>query len=210
MSQIRLLIADDHPVVRAGLMGLLSGRPEVTVVAIAADGAEAVDLARRYRPDLVLLDLRMPKLGGLEVIEHLRREGLGVKVLVLTTYDADSDIVSVLAAGASGYLLKDASSEELLRAIRDVAHGRTALSPAVAGRCSLREPELLSPREIEVLTLLSRGESNKAIGKLLFISEATVKTHLLHIFKKLGVDDRTAAVVRAVELGILRLAPRPS
>lgn len=204
-ATIRLLIADDHPVVRTGLLGMLSSHPDFEVVAVAADGREALELVRRLGPDVALLDLRMPVMSGAEAIGCIRREGLATRVLVLTTYDTDADIVPAMMAGASGYLLKDVPTEELFRAIHDVAAGRSVLSPAVRGRLERRGETSLSGRELEVLALLGGGETNKAIAKRLFISEATVKTHLVHIFEKLGVDDRTAAVTRAIELGIVRL-----
>lgn len=209
IKAIRLVIADDHPVVRAGLRGMLDGEADFEVAGAAADGAEAVELAAELAPDVVLMDLRMPRLDGVAAIEQIRERHPGVHVLVLTTYDTDADIVRAIGAGATGYLLKDAPREELFRAVRAAARGESVLAPSVAGRLMgrVREggEEPLSPREIEVLALVARGASNKEIGRRLHISQATVKTHLIHVFGKLSVDDRTAAVTRALERGYLRL-----
>jgi DNA-binding NarL/FixJ family response regulator len=208
-DRIRLLIADDHPVVRAGLQGMLAGQPDFEVVGEAENGAEAVALAARLRPDVILIDLRMPELDGVGAIVQIRAQRRDAHVLVLTTYDTDADILRAVEAGATGYLLKDAPREELFRAIRAAAQGQTLLAPAVAARLigRMRAPadESLSAREIEVLALVARGASNKEIARSLHISEATVKSHLIHIFGKLGVDDRTAAVTEASRRGILRL-----
>lgn len=206
---IRILIADDHLVVRSGLNGMLSSQPDFTVVGEAADGAEAVRLARRLEPDLILMDLRMPGTDGVAAIEELLATGSASNVLVLTTYDSDADILRAVEAGATGYLLKDAGREELYAAVRSAASGRSVLAPAVASSLmrTLRRPEQrsLSKREVEVLDLVRRGSSNKQIARSLHVSEATVKTHLIHAFDKLGVDDRTAAVSAALERGILHL-----
>lgn len=206
---IRILIADDHLVVRSGLSGMLSSQPDFTVVGEAADGAEAVRLGRRLEPDLVLMDLRMPGTDGVEAIEELSATGSRAHILVLTTYDSDSDILRAIEAGATGYLLKDAGREDLYAAVRSAASGRSVLAPSVADSLmrNLRVPEQqsLSSREVEVLELVRRGKSNKQIAHSLHVSEATVKTHLIHAFGKLGVDDRTAAVSVALERGILRL-----
>jgi DNA-binding NarL/FixJ family response regulator len=208
---IRLLIADDHPVVRAGLQGMLAGQPDLLVVGEAGDGEEALAQAAALRPDVVLMDLRMPVLDGVGATRRLRAEQPAVRVLVLTTYDSDADILRAIEAGATGYLLKDAPREELFRAIRATARGQPLLSPAVAARLMKRAAgpaeEPLSPRELAVLRLVARGESNKEIGARLHIGEATVKTHLLHAFGKLGVDDRTAAVTEALRRGLLTLDP---
>ena len=208
-ESIRLLIADDHPVVRAGLRGILDNQPDFEVVGEAADGAEAVALTGRLLPHVVLMDLRMPKMGGVEAIGRIKAEYSGVHVLVLTTYDSDADILPAIETGATGYLLKDTPREELFEAIRAAAQGRPLLAPAVAARLMerMRGPaeETLSSREIEVLALVAKGANNREVAGQLFISEATVKTHLLHIYSKLGVADRTAAVTTALERGILRL-----
>ncbi len=209
MEKIRLLIVDDHPVVREGLAGMLTGQPDFAVVGEAKDGAEGAALDARLEPDVVLMDLRMPEMDGVSAIQAIREKRPSANILVLTTYDSDADIVRAIEAGATGYLLKDTPREELFRAVRAAAKGESVLAPAVAARLMtrMRAPaqENLSAREIEVLQLVSRGASNKEIGKALHISTATVKTHLIHIYGKLGVDDRTAAVTMALERGILRL-----
>jgi DNA-binding NarL/FixJ family response regulator len=209
MERIRLIIADDHPVVRAGLQGMLAGQPDLEVVGEAADGVEAVALAAQECPDVILMDLRMPGLDGVTATEQIRAQRPEARVLILTTYDSDSDILRAIEAGAAGYLLKDAPREELFRAIRAAAHGHALLAPAVAARLieRMRAPDetALSSREIEVLKLVARGESNRAIAQHLHISEATVKSHLIHIFGKLDVDNRTAAVTIATQRGLLHL-----
>lgn len=211
MSEIKVLIVDDHPVVREGLAGMLAGRPEFEVVGLAGDGQEALEKVGTLEPDVVLTDLRMPVMDGVAFIRQLKEQKTArpVHTLVLTTYDSDADILPAIEAGATGYLLKDTPREELFRAIRAAARGESVLAPAVAarlmGRMRSSGEEGLSVREIEVLELVSRGHSNREIGKALHISTATVKTHLIHIFGKLGVDDRTAAVTVALERGILRL-----
>jgi len=206
---IRLLVADDHPVVRDGLRGMLAGQPDLEVVGEAADGAEAVALAPRLRPDVVLMDLRMPGMDGVDAIRKLRTSFPDARILVLTTFDTDTDVVRASEAGATGYLLKDTPREELVRAIRAAARGEAVLAPAVATKLlgQMRAPApagALSARELEVLELVARGATNREAGAKLFISEATVKTHLLHVFEKLGVSDRTAAVTTAIERGLLR------
>jgi DNA-binding NarL/FixJ family response regulator len=204
---IRLLIVDDHPVVRDGLRGMLTGDGEFEVLGEAADGAEAVALAETLRPDVVLMDLRMPGTDGVRAIGMLRERGVPARVLVLTTYDTDSDVLPAIEAGATGYLLKDTPREELFRAVRAAAHGEAVLSPSVATRLlgQVRSPakEPLSQREVEVIGLIARGSTNREAAAHLFISEATVKTHLLHIYGKLGVKDRAAAVAVAFERGLL-------
>jgi DNA-binding NarL/FixJ family response regulator len=209
MTPIRIVIADDHPVFRAGLEGLLSGQEDLQVVGEAANGREAVDMVRRASPDVLLVDLQMPELDGVHAIREIRSVAPRTRILVLTTYDSDGDILRAVEAGATGYLLKDTPREELFKAIRATARGESVLSPTVAsklvGRARTPVDRSLSAREIEVLRLVARGTSNKIIGKELRISEATVKTHLLHIFAKLAVDDRTAAVTAAMERGVLRL-----
>ncbi|WP_338700724.1 response regulator transcription factor [Streptomyces sp. Q6] len=207
---ITLLIVDDHPVVRDGLRGMFESAPGFTVLGEAANGVEGVTRAAELDPDVVLMDLRMPGGGGVDAIKELTRRGARARVLVLTTYDTDSDTLPAIEAGATGYLLKDAPREELFTAVRAAAQGRTVLSPAVASRLvtAVRTPaapadETLSAREREVLVLVARGTSNKEIARELFISEATVKTHLTHIYGKLGVKDRAAAVAVAYDRGIL-------
>jgi DNA-binding NarL/FixJ family response regulator len=204
---VRVIVADDHPVVRAGLVALLGGVEDVRVVGEAADGAEAYELAARERPDVVLMDLRMPVADGATATARIARELPGVHVLVLTTYDTDADILRAVAAGATGYLLKDTPRDTLLDAVRSAARGETVLAPPVAARLvtRVRTPRspALSAREIDVLRLVGRGLTNAEIGRELFITEATVKTHLLRLFAKLGVDDRTRAVTVALERGIL-------
>jgi DNA-binding NarL/FixJ family response regulator len=208
-NPIRLVIADDHPVVRDGLRAMLETQPEIEVVGDATTGAEALAMVRSLRPDLVLMDLQMPELDGANATRLIRAEHEDVQVLVLTTYDTDADISRAVDAGATGYILKDARREDLFQAIRLAARGESALSPGVAARVlgRMRAPaeEALSAREIEVLGAVARGLSNRDIARDLHISEATVKTHLLHVFAKLCVDDRTAAVTVALERGIIRL-----
>jgi DNA-binding NarL/FixJ family response regulator len=209
MMPIRIVIADDHPIVRSGLLGLLASQSDFEVVGEASNGREAVDVVLRTRPDVVLTDLRMPELDGVGAIREMCAAQPSLKVLVLTTYDTDADILRAVEAGATGYLLKETPREELFGAIRATALGKSVLSPSVASRLvgRARDPgeKSLSAREIEVLMLVARGTSNKLIARELEIGETTVKTHLLHIFAKLGVDDRTAAVTTAVERGIIRL-----
>lgn len=206
---IRLLIADDHPVVRAGLAGLFADEEGFEVVGQAADGAQAVELAAREKPDVVLMDLRMPVLDGVSATASIVAAGSDVpRVLILTTYESDDQILAAIEAGAAGYLLKAAPQDEIVAGIRLVATGQTALSPAVAARLvsRMRQPAAsvtLTPREIDVLRLVARGRSNKLIATDLGIGESTVKTHLLKIFDKLEVADRTHAVTVAMERGIL-------
>ncbi|RVX46078.1 LuxR family two component transcriptional regulator [Nonomuraea polychroma] len=210
MSPIRLIIVDDHPIVRDGLRGIFDADEAFEVVGEAADGPEALAVALRTNPDVVLLDLRMPKMTGAEVIRRLREQTPDIRVLVLTTFDDDGDVLPAIEQGATGYLLKDTPRAELRRAVQAAARGETVLSPAVAGvlRQKAREPEqrTLSPRELEVLTLIARGATNRDIAGRLFITEATVKTHLLHVFAKLEVKDRAAAVAVAYERGLLKPA----
>jgi len=204
---VRVLVADDHPVVRAGLAAMLSAEPGLDVVGEAASGEEAVLLAARHRPAVVLTDLRMPGSGGLAAIRRITADLPGVRVVVLTTYDSDADILPAVEAGAAGYLLKDTPRAALVDAIFAAARGETVLAPAVAGRLVTRlrgpQPESLSARETAVLAAAARGLTNTQIGRELFISEATVKTHLLRVYAKLGVSSRTAAVTKAIEAGLL-------
>ena len=203
---VRVLVVDDHPVVRAGLVGLLDGEGEIAVVGQAEGGAQAVSLARDLEPAVVLMDLRMPGLDGAAATAQILGERPTTRVVVLTTFETDADILRAVEAGATGYLLKDTPHAELLAAVRAAARGETVLAPPVAQRLlsELRDGgERLTPREVEVLGAVARGLSNAQVGAELFISEATVKTHLLRIFAKLGVDDRTRAVTVALERGIL-------
>jgi DNA-binding NarL/FixJ family response regulator len=206
-APIRLLIADDHPVVRDGLSGMFARDPGFEVLGEAGDGAEAIRLAQALTPDVILMDLRMPGMDGLTAITELARRGIAARVLVLTTYDTDSYVLPAIEAGATGYLLKDAPRDELLRAVRAAAHGQAVLSPSVATRLMsrVREPETkpLSRRELEILNLVAAGTTNRDAGARLLISEATVKTHLLNIYAKLGVSDRAAAVAEAFNRGLL-------
>ena len=209
---IRVLVADDHPIVRGGIVALLSAAGDIEVVAEAADGLEAVRLAAEHRPDVVLMDLRMPGLDGDEATARILAANPVARVVILTTYESDASILTAIEAGASGYLLKAAPQEEILAGVRSVARGEVALAPSIAAMLVQRvaKPAVtLSPRETEVLALVAQGSSNPSIAAALFVSEATVKTHLLHVFEKLGVSDRTRAVTRAMELGLLnpRAAP---
>jgi DNA-binding NarL/FixJ family response regulator len=207
---IRILLADDHPVVRDGLRGMLAGEADFEVVGEAASGVEAVRLTEREQPDVVLMDLQMPEMDGATATAEIAARFPGTRVLVLTTYDTDADILRAVEAGATGYLLKDTPRERLFPAIRAAARGETVLAPTVATRLvsRMRQPatEALTAREVEVLELVARGSSNADIAAALFISEATVKTHVLHIYAKLGVNDRAAAVAAGFERGLL---PRP-
>jgi DNA-binding NarL/FixJ family response regulator len=209
MDKIRILLIDDHPVVREGLSGMLAGQPDFEVVGQGSDGSQAVSLNAELRPDVILMDLRMPGMDGVTAIQEIKARLPDTNILVLTTYDSDVDIVRAVEAGATGYLLKDTPREELFRAVRSAAKGESVLAPAVAARLMtrMRAPaeENLSAREIEVLALVSKGNSNKQVARALHISTATVKTHLIHIFDKLGVKDRTSAVTVALEKGILSL-----
>ena len=208
-APVRLLIADDHPIVRAGFEGMLAEMSDLEVVGEAENGEEAVRLAQRLHPDVVLMDLRMPVVDGVEATNRIKEEDPGANILVLTTYDSDADILRAIEAGATGYLLKDTPREDLFRAIRAAARGQPVLAPSVTARLMQRAQTpartALSGREIEVLELVARGGSNKELARDLHLSEATVKSHLIHIFDKLGVTDRTAAVTVALERGILRL-----
>lgn len=205
-TPLRVLVADDHFVVRSGLVALIQTEPGMTVVAQAADGAQAVELYRQHRPDLALLDLRMPVLGGGEAIETIRREFPDARILVLTAFSGDEDIHRALHAGALGYVLKSATGDELVPAIRAVAAGERWIPRDVASRLALRSTfEALTPREIQVLKEIAKGRANKEIAAALSISEYTVKDHLKAILGKLHVAVRTEAVTAAVQRGIIEL-----
>jgi len=204
---IRLILVDDHPVVRHGIRGMLEAEPDLTVAGEASSGPEGVALAAELRPDIVLMDLRMPGGDGVEATARIVATVPGVRVLVLTTYESDRDILRAIEAGAGGYLLKDASPAELAEGVRAAARGETVLAPSVASTL-IRQvrspaPPALSARETEVLRLVARGLTNADIGRELYITEATVKTHLLRAFAKLDVADRTAAVTTAMRHGLL-------
>ncbi|MFJ8914043.1 response regulator [Amycolatopsis sp. NPDC102389] len=204
---ITIMLVDDHPVVREGLRGMLEAEPDLSVIGEAGSGDEAVALSRVKQPDVILMDLRMPGLDGVGATRKILADRPGQRVVVLTTYETDADILRAVEAGASGYLLKDASRTELAGAIRAASRGETVLAPSVAGKLvnRVRNPTAspLSAREIEVLRLVAQGSTNADIGRTLHISEATVKTHLLRVFGKLDVSDRTAAVTTAMRLGLL-------
>lgn len=213
MTAIRVVLADDHPVVRAGLRGMLAAEPDIEVVGEAASGPEAVAIAARLRPDVVLMDLRMPGGDGVEATRRLA----GTTVVVLTTYDSDADILRAVEAGAAGYLLKDTPREVLADRVRAAAAGETVLAPTVASRLISRmrgqppaRAEQLTARETEVLALVARGLTNAEVGRKLYVSEATVKTHLLRAYAKLGVSGRTAAVTKAIETGALPAPGQPA
>ena len=207
--RVRVLIADDHPVVRGGLKGMFATQADLEVVGEAETGVEAADLAARLRPHVVLMDLRMPEMDGVAATERIRASLPEVRVLVLTTYDSDADILRAVEAGATGYLLKDTPEEELYDAVRTTAAGEPLLAPSAAAllmeRTRRAPEENLSGREVEVLGLVAVRLSNREIAQELWISEATVKSHLIRIYGKLGVDDRTAAVTVAFKRGMLDL-----
>lgn len=214
-EQIRVILADDHPAVRAGIRQFIERDPLLQVLAEADDGVAALDLMRRHEPDVAVLDLQMPGLSGLEVITRARNEKLSARCIVLTAYDDDPYIFAALRAGAKGYLLKTAGPDELARAIRLVHAGHSALDPSVTERlveklgqpavALAKEPERLSERELEVLRLAARGQTNRGIGHQLGISERTVHSHLMNVFAKLGVNTRTEAVLTAMRAGWIAL-----
>jgi DNA-binding NarL/FixJ family response regulator len=209
---VRVVLADDHPVVREGLRGMLAAEPGIVVAGEAASGDEAVAVTRARRPDVVLMDLRMPGGDGVTATQRILAALPETRIVVLTTYETDADILRAVEAGATGYLLKDTPRAGLVHAIRAAARGETVLAPSVAGRLMTRvrepAPEPLSPAQAQVLTLVARGLTNAQIGRRLQVSEATVKTHLLRACAKLGVSGRTAAVARAMETGDLPAAGR--
>ena len=216
MEAIKLLIVDDHTVVRDGLMTMLGREKDFAVMGEARNGLEAVEKVREVHPDVVLMDLRMPELDGVEAMRRIRTEDPEVKFIVLTTYDSDEYIFDAIEAGAKGYLLKDTSREELFRAVRAVHRGESLVEPGVAAKlldrfAQLRREsarggqDLLSGRELEVLRLIAKGAPNKEIAATLSISESTAKTHVANIFQKLDVKDRTEAVTQAMQRGIISL-----
>ncbi|OII04222.1 DNA-binding response regulator [Curtobacterium sp. MCBA15_007] len=208
---IRVVVADDHPIVRSGIVALLQDADDIVVVGQASDGRAAVTVALAERPDVVLMDLRMPVLDGDAATAEILAADPGIRVLILTTYESDDQILAAIEAGATGYLLKAAPESEILAGVRATARGETALAPSAAaalvrratGSLPAAAGPSLTPRELDVLRLVAQGNSNPAIGRALFLSEATVKTHLGHVFEKLGVSDRTRAVIRAMELQLL-------
>jgi DNA-binding NarL/FixJ family response regulator len=205
-ERIRILIADDHGVVREGLVSLVKRKPDMTVVAEASDGREALELWKEHRPDVTLLDLRMPELDGVGAIKEIRELDPEAHILVLTTFDGDEDIYRAIKAGAKGYLLKDTAREALMECIRKVHSGETCISGALAAKLAERvSSEALTAREIEVLERIAAGKSNKEVGAELFISEGTVKTHVKSIFSKLDVLSRTEAVATATRRGLIQL-----
>jgi len=213
-GKMKILIADDHPVVREGLVTMLSRENDIEVVGEAQNGKVAIEKARELKPDIVLMDLRMPEVDGIEAIRRIKSENPQVKFIVLTTYDNDEYIFKGIEAGARAYLLKDAPRAELFKAIRAVSRGESLIEPAIAGKVldrfaelsrQTQSPEALSERELEVLTLIAKGTSNKLIATNLNIGESTVKTHIQNIFHKLNVSDRTEAVTEAIKKGIVRL-----
>jgi DNA-binding NarL/FixJ family response regulator len=214
VEAIKILIADDHPVVREGLIAMLSREVDFKVVGEAKDGAEAVNKAKELSPDVVLMDLRMPEMDGVEAMRQIRSVMPDIKFIILTTYSDDDYIFSGIEAGARAYLLKDAPREDLFKAIRSVYRGESLIQPVVASKLldrfsqlSRRAPsgEELSERELEVLCLMAKGAANKEISAELNIAQSTVKTHITNIFQKLGVNDRTEAVTQALKKGIIRL-----
>ncbi len=205
-ERIRILVADDHGVVREGLVSLIKRKADMVVIGEASNGREAVDLWKQYRPDVTLLDLRMPELDGVGAIKEIREMDETAHIIVLTTYDGDEDIYRAIKAGAKGYLLKDTAREAVMDCIRRVHGGQTCIPPALASKLAERiSGEALSERELEVLRRIAAGKSNKEIGAELFISEGTVKTHVKSIFAKLDVVSRTQAVATATRRGLIQL-----
>jgi two-component system NarL family response regulator len=205
-APIRVLVADDHPIVRGGLSALVDDHPRMRLVAEAETGAQAVALALEHRPDVILMDLRMPAMGGVEAIRAIRSAWPNARVIVLTTYDGDEDIYQALQAGARAYLLKDASRAELLEAVEAVHRGEKRIPPEVGAKLAERVAgQELTPRELDVLSAIVEGRSNKEIGRALYLTEGTVKFHVNNILAKLGVNDRTQAATEALRRGFVRL-----
>ena len=205
-SRIGVLIADDHSVVREGLVSLIRRKPDMAVVGEASNGRQAVDLWKQLRPDVTLLDLRMPELDGVAAIKEIRAHNENARIIVLTTFDGDEDIYRAIQAGAKGYLLKDVPREALMDSIRRVQAGETCVSVHLAAKLAERvSGESLSAREVDVLKLMAQGKSNKEIGSALFISEGTVKSHVKAIFAKMNVISRTEAVATATRRGLIQL-----
>jgi len=205
-SSIRILLADDHSIVRSGVAQILNEEREMSVVAQAADGAEAVELFVRDRPDVALIDLRMPKLEGVQVVEQIRERFPDATIVILTTYDTDTDIERALHAGAKAFLVKDVSPQDLVACVRAVHAGRTWVSPTVAAKLVARVTNVrLTPRELAVLRLLAAGNSNREIGDALGIGDGTVKIHVSHLFAKLNVTSRTEAIATALRRGLVRI-----
>jgi len=211
---MRILIADDHPVVREGLSAMLSRKHDIQVVGEAGNGSEAIDKAKELQPDIILMDLRMPEVDGVEAMHQITAENPDIKFIVLTTYDNDEHIFKGIEAGARAYLLKDAPREDLFKAIRAVYKGESLIQPAIAGKVLARFAELsrqaevpdsLSERELEVLTLMANGAPNKKIATELFITESTVKSHVQTVFQKLGVNSRTEAISESIKKGLIHL-----
>lgn len=211
---IRIIIADDHPIVREGLATVLNQEEDLEVVGQAGNGLDAVAQARELHPDIILMDLQMPEMDGVAAIEKIKEESPAIGIIILTTYDTDDYIFRGIEAGARGYLLKDSPPAEVLKAIRAVHQGESLIQPRVAGRLLDRfselsrapaQVEILSPREVQVLQLIAKSAVNKEIATELLIGESTVKTHIIHIFNKLGVKGRTEAVAEAARRGIIRL-----
>jgi DNA-binding NarL/FixJ family response regulator len=205
-SRISVMLVDDHPAFRKGIAALIASEPDLQVVAEAGDGQEAMNLFRRVKPDVVLMDLRLPGMGGVETTMAIRKEFSEARIIVLTTFDADEDIYRAIQSGAKSYLLKDTPEDELAAAIRAVHAGQEKLPTRVAQRLAERQRRAdLSAREMDVLALLIKGRSNKEIGSALFVSEDTVKAHLKTLFAKLNVRDRTEAAISAIRHGIVHL-----
>jgi two-component system, NarL family, response regulator len=206
-ASIRILVAEDHTLVRDGLVSILNHQTDMTVIAEAKDGLQAVHLYQEHQPDITLMDLRMPKLEGAAAIAQIRADSPDARIIVLTTYDGDVDIYRGLQAGARGYLLKDATSRELLDAVRAVHQGERQIAPRVALKLAeqVDRSDTLTERELEVLNLLVKGNSNQKIGTALVVSDSTVKFHINHILQKLSVSDRTQAVIVALKRGLARL-----
>ena len=208
---IRLLIVDDHPAFRMGLSALIESQSDMTVVAETGDGRDSIELYRRLQPDIVLMDLRLPGMGGVEAILAVRQDFPNARIIVVTTYDLDEDIYRAIQSGAKSYLLKDMSKEEIVGTIRAVHKGEQLLPTAIAQRLAVRlQRQELTSREIEILQLLTKGRSNKEMASTLHLSEETVKSHLKTLFMKLGVQDRTAAVIAAFQHGIVHLDYEPA